>query len=152
MCEQNSTTTVITYETCPCLMDCTDMEHILCYRTDETKQISISVQLSKSSHVPTAFFLLSRMTLWLFTSLECSYSQTDYEALYRQMFTHIQWNDPVQLRLFKDHRQTVFYQLMAPLSAVMWCPCASVHSVAPEAYECFIYCNSRGRHTASRLY
>lgn len=55
-CEQNSTT-VITSETRPCSMDVQtrDIFH--------GRRISISVESSKSSHVTTASFLLSRVTL-----------------------------------------------------------------------------------------
>lgn len=73
-CEQNSTT-VITSETRPCLMD------VQTRNIFHGSRISISVESSKSSHVTTASFLLSRVTLWLFTSLGCCSSQTHDEAV-----------------------------------------------------------------------
>lgn len=73
-CEQNSTT-VITSETRPCLMD------VQTRNIFHGSRISISVESSKSSHVTTASFLLSRVTLWLFTSLGCCSSHTHDEAV-----------------------------------------------------------------------
>lgn len=95
----------------------------------------------------------SALVIMLYNDLDYYYRQTAYEQLSQQMFTHIQWDDPIQLCLFKHCCKN---RLLSIDGSIICCNAMSspvtVCSGASGAYTCFIYYNSTGRHTARRLY